>query len=312
MIDWAKYWICDAASVNRIFENEELNFLEAHSTKTGLIYEYPKTAKWKCWEFEIKSHSFLEVSGSLHKHWNKGSNENDFTLRDLYSAIVDFCRFLKVSPYDMTVHNLEFGVNIVPDINASVIMRDIVCYKNRMAKNPIDNENGYFMEFETDEYYLKIYDKGLQAQEVWEMKAGNILRVEVKATNSGFLQFANILSMADLLDPNKLKLLGNRLDRIFKEVVFDDCAIKPNELKKVDSKVYQLLVNPRVWADCRKRKTTTIRAREHRFKEIVAKYGKMQHNSNLSKLVEKKWHQLLSHTTQTKQDIEKYLQSYRL
>ena len=273
MIDWGKYWVRDAALVNRIFANEELDFEESHSTKTGEIKEYPKYAKWKWWEFEMKSPTWLEITGSLHKNWNKGTNGNDFKLPDLFAAISDFCKFLQVSPYDLTVHNLEFGVNIRPTTNASEIMREIICYKNKAPIKAIDNEKGYFIEFEMEDYYFKIYDKGMQSRKVWETEQGNILRVEIKAANSGFLKFANIVSMADLLNPGNLRLLGWKLDNLFKGVVFDDRSIDRDNLSKPDNKVYQLLVNPRVWADNWKNKSTTIRAREKRFRAIVAKYG---------------------------------------
>ncbi len=313
MIDWGKYWTRDAALVNRILANKALDFKESHSTKTGEITEYPKFATWKCWEFEIKSPTWLEVRGSLHKYWNGGaSNENDFKLHDLYVAVANFCKFLQVSPYDLTVHNLEFGVNIRPAVDASAIMRDVVCFKNRMSKNPIDNDKGYFIEFETDEYYFKIYDKGLQAQEVWKKKAGNILRVEVKATNSGFLQFAHIHTMADLLNPGNLQLLGRKLDSVFKHIVFDDDTIDTTTMSAPDKKVYLALINPRIWAKYWKKKTTTIRAREHRFRAIVAKYGAKKHNLTLSKLVHSKWQELLIHTAHTKQEIKKFLKSCKL
>ena len=311
MIDWGKYWIRHSLLIDKIFANEELDFHERLSEKTGVIKEFPKYAKWKVWEFEIKSPKWLEITGSLHKYSNNGTNENDFKFYEMFIAIVELCAFLQVSPYDLTVHNLEFGVNIRPAINASEIMLDIVCFKNRTPMKPIDNENGHFIEFAADEYYLKIYNKGLQAQEVWSKPSGNILRFELKATTSGFLKFANIQTMADLLNPHNLILLGRKLDSVFKQVVFDDNSINQNEMSKPDRKVYQELINPRIWAKYRKHKTSTVRAREYRFNEIVERNGNKKHRLTLSKLINRKWQELTVSTIHLRHEIQKYLKNYR-
>jgi hypothetical protein len=151
----------------------------------------------------------------------------------------------------------------------------------------------------------------LQAQEVWNKQVGNILRIEVKATNSGFLQFAHIHTMADLLNPDKLQLLGTKLDSVFKQVVFDDETIVTKEMSKPDRKVYLELANPRNWTKHFKKKTTTVRTREHRFRAIVAKHGNKKHSLTLSKLVQVKWKELVTHTVDTIQEINKFLNNSR-
>ena len=312
MIDWGKYWITDVVKICRILANHDIAWEGTHSLNTGEVLEYPLKGEWEVWSFEIKSPTWLEVTGSLHKYWNEGTNETDFLYYDLYRAIVRLCSFLQVRPHEMSVHNLEFGVNIRPGINASDIMRDIICYKNRQPLTPIDDEKGYFLEFKTDEYYFKIYDKGKQASEKWKKESGNILRVEIKAINNGYLRFANINTIADLLKPGNLQLLGKKIDNLFRQVVFDDKSINEDDLKKPDRKVYKKLVNPRVWAERRKKKTTTIRAEEHKFRAIVAKYGTHKHNSTLSQQVQEKWQELLTHSDETLQEVTEYLNNCRL
>lgn len=307
MIDWAKYWISNAAIVNRVLSNTQLDFEEGHSTSTGEIKAYPKKTKWNNWEFEVKSPTWLEIRGSLHKYWNSGTNENDFIFRNLFDAVVGICEFLQVKPGDLTVHNLEFGVNIQPEINASKIIREAICFRNRVAINPYDNETAYFTEYMTNEYYFKVYDKGLQARKLWKKEAGNVLRIEIKARNSRFLQFAGIVTMADLLNQTNLLLLGRKLSNTLNTLVFDDDTININDLSIPDRKVYQLLSNPREWAKHRKGKTTTIRAKENRFRAIVAKYGKNKHRASLGKLLRRKCMELTYCSLGLKKEINNYL-----
>jgi hypothetical protein len=311
VIDWGKYWLHNPMLVERVLANPELDFKQVHSTRTGEIMEYPMKAKWKNWEIDIKSSSWMELRGSFHKHWNGGTNENDFTAYDLYIAVADVCDFLQVTPHDLSVHNLEFGLNVSPGINASEIIREILCYKNRMPTIPIDDGRGYFIEFKASDYYLKIYDKGKQSQEVWKLQAGNILRLEVKAMNSGFLEFANITTVADLLNPANLSLLGQKLEGFVKNVVFDDDTIKPTTLSRPDQVVYQQLSNPKVWERNRKKKTSTIRAQERRFKGIVSDSGKKMHSHTITKLVHDKWQQLVLLPEPALSEVKEYLRKCR-
>jgi hypothetical protein len=307
MIDWGKYWLRNPTLIERVLANPELDFEQGHSTRTGEIRAYPMKAIWKSWEIEVKSPSWMELRGSFHKHGNGGTNESDFAAIDLYRAIVDVCGFLQLRPHDLSVHNLEFGLNTRPFINASAIIREIICYRNRMPINPIDDERGYFIEFKTSDYYLKIYDKGLQAQEVWKLQAGNILRVEVKATNRGFLKFARITTVADLLTPANLIRLGRKLNDVVKKVVFDDDTIDPSTLSLPDKKVYQRLSNPKQWVRNRKNKTSTIRAQESRFRSIVSNRGSKKHSHTISKLVHDKWQQLAFIPGSALSEIKEYL-----
>jgi hypothetical protein len=310
MIDWGKYWLRNPTLIGRVLANPELDFEQVHSTRTGEVREYPMKAIWKCWEIEVKSSTWMELRGSFHKHWNGGTNENDFAAIDLYRAVAEVCGFLQVSPYDLSVHNLEFGLNIRPAINASEIIREIICYKNRIPANPIDDNRGYFIEFKMTDCFIKIYDKGKQSQEVWKLHAGNILRIEVKARNSGFLQFAGITTVADLLNPVKLAHLGRKLDYVVKKVVFDDDSIAPAALSLSDKKVYQQLSNPRQWVFNRKNKTSTIDAQERRFNSIVSNSGSKQHSHTISKLVHNMWQELVFLSEPALSEVKEYLKKY--
>lgn len=296
--------------IRQLIANERIDFEGGCNIRTGEVRNYPLIGKWEYWEFEIKSPSWLEIRGSLHKSWNNGTNENDFTYWGLFQSIKMLCEFLQVSPKDITIHNLEFGVNIRPGINASQILKEVICYKNSLPIRPIDNERGFFIEFRVGNYYLKMYDKGLQANANWKINAGNILRFEIKAMNSRFISDANIKTLEHLLCHNNLMLLCEKLYTLFDHLVFDDSTIKPGLLSTVDRKVYDLMCNPKKWIDKKKEKTSTIRAREKRFKGIVEKHGQLKLSSVLVDLIRKKCNELLYVPVEVSKEINDWLQSF--
>ncbi len=311
MIDWCKHWVRNEAGVGLILNNDLINFKGLHWRNTGEIIDYPVYGKWDEWEFEIKSPTWLEMTGSHHKFWNNGTNGNDFFLKDLLSSVIKLCNQLKVNPYNFTTHNIEFGVNIRPKVNASIILQNIICFKNRECIKVI-NEGKYFIEFEMDDYYLKIYDKGLQARTVWGMDIGNVLRFEIKARNSSYPDNAKINTLVDLLNPNKLQILGKKINKVFKSLIFDDPTIDPDIMTPSDKIIYLRYRNPREWLVNGQGKTSTITARENRFREVVAKYGSLNLHNTLSLMIADKWDELLAATPDVLQDIDGFLEHCKL
>lgn len=311
LIDYVKIWVTDCTDITRILANELIEYKGNYSRNTGEILSYPLTGRWNVWEFEIKSATWLQITGSLHKFWNKGTNGNDFYLIDLLTSITDLCNILQINPHNMSLHNLEFGVNIRPDQNASVILQNVICYKNRESIRGI-TEDKFFIEFAMGEYYLKLYDKGKQARKVWGIDIGNVLRVEVKAMNSGYFADAGVKTLADLLNSDNLQVLGKKINKVFRDVVFDDYTITPDAMTVHDQKNYLLLRNPREWTNHRGCKDSTIAAREKRFRAIVGKYGSLNLHNTLSSMIADKWNELLTATPDTLQRIEDYLQHCKL
>ena len=146
LIDFVKIRCEHNADIRRILAKESIEFTGNYNRNTAEISEYPLKGKWNVWDFEIKSPTWIEITGSLHKYWNKGTNGNDFHYPDLLTSIIDLCNELQVNPNEMTLHNLEFGVNIKPAINASKILENVICYKNKKSKTEWDT-GMFFIEF---------------------------------------------------------------------------------------------------------------------------------------------------------------------
>jgi hypothetical protein len=216
----------------------------------------------------------LEITGSIHKYWNGGTNENDFFFSDAIEAIQKFCQDLELNPSLVFVKNLEFGLNLQLAINASEIIDQIICYNNKQPIRPYDSKpHCYFLEFETTEYFLKIYDKGRQYRKMLPNNP-NVLRLEVKAKNSRFLRCANIYTLSDLLQPSNLALLAKKFTTILGGLILDDNTINPKELPLKDRRLYEELSNPRKWFDFRGKTNSGTRKKIKRFKNLVEHYGK--------------------------------------
>lgn len=306
MVDYVKLWIRNRADILRILANHSIDFKFNVKGKTGEILEYPQTCTVSVWEFKLLSPNFLQITGSLHKYWNDGTNWNDFKIENLLTAIIKLCNWLQVNPNNITIHNLEFGVNITPEINATEILKQVICYRNIRAKEEINNKK-YFTEYILGKYILKFYDKGKQARNEWGLNVGNVLRVEVKAMDSSYFSFCNIKNLADLLDTNNHKLLGCKINKVFENVVFDDPTLRVSDMTKSERKVYEKYKNPRVWIANKKNRNSTIVAQENRFRAIVAKYGKWKLHSTIAQMIKDKWSELSTPTTDTISAINDYL-----
>lgn len=307
MIDNVKLRTDFDYAIARISGNNNFNFIGNHIIDTGEKCMLPEKGKWGKFQFIKYNEFMIEIKGSLHNYWNNGTNENDFFIYHLLTAIIDFCNILNVNPYHLTIHNLEFGVNIRPQLNASKIIDNIISYKNKLPIKELKT-NKYFIEFEMCEYYFKIYDKGLQSKEIWGKDIGNVLRIEIKSMTSGFIADANIKTLSDLLNIEKLQVLGKKINKLFKYLVFDDHTIKPDLLSKPDHKNYMLFCNPRTWHKNKNIRTSTIVAKENRFRVIVNKYGTLQLDTTIPNLINEKWNELLTPIDGTIAAINDFLQ----
>jgi hypothetical protein len=291
MTDFGKFWLVNNLLIRGILKNSAITFRGDYDPVTGEAFQYPIRGKYGAWKFFVGSDKFLEITGSLHKYWH-GHNGGDFTKSQLQKAIDKFCKFLNISPTDLSVHNLEFSGNICPLLDATDILSDIVAFKNTNWTRPISDDKGCYLQFPKVDYTFKIYDKARHLAND-RIIIPNTVRIEVKATNSRYLRFANIKTMADLLVEDNLVLLGERLIKEFENVVFDDPGIDLESLSTYDKDIYQKYNNPRAWTITKKKKNSTIRTWETRFKTIIKTYGKYQHSEVLSTMLRGKWGALL-------------------
>lgn len=292
MTDYIKLWVENVAQIEKIYDLSLLDFNGQHSRKTGDIIEYPITCTWDVFKFELKSATRLEITGSLHKYWNKGTNENDFKYTDIKTAIQNFCTDLNLDPKLAKLINLEIGVNVNPVYSASEIIEDLVCYKNERPLRPYEGRKNhfYFIEFKKGDHYLKVYDKGKQYKTV------NTLRIEYKEMRSRALISCGADTLNDLTNIKVLTLLGGKLVQYCKFLVFNDSTLNIEDLSKKDLSKYLIMANPNNWKIKKGEKNSTIYRKEKTFISIVQKYGKRDIYSYIETLVNDKVLELLQNS----------------
>ena len=263
-----------------------------HSSTEGLLKRITGTFSNFKLEYDI-SYQRLEISGSIHKYWNGGTNENDFTFYDSCAAIQLVCQELELEPFLAKLVNLEFGVNLTPVFCASTIIDQIICYNYEPPTRPYRlKSNFYFIEFEHTEYYLKIYDKGKQYR--GKIAAiGNVLRIEAKAIKSRVLtEAAGIATLADLMDLKKMQVLGVKFAKTVTGILFDYDTLKAKELEIKDRRLYKRLINPRQWEKMKGFTNSSTGNKVRRFKHLVENYGQRKIYSLITGAVNEKILQL--------------------
>ena len=283
MYDYLKIWIEHKQDIYNILSHSLLSFTGSYKTDTGEVIEYPKVAIWERFKFKQFSQTRIQITGSLHKYWNNGTNENDFTLDNVNSAIDRFCKMFRIDAMRATIHNLEFGVNINPSFSASEIIEDVICFKNVQPSWPYEgNDNQfYFIEFKRGNNYLKVYDKGKQYKTV------NTLRIEVKSMRSAELKQSGAITLHDLKCKSVFKVLGRKLMQFSSNIIFNDSTIDLNRLTKKENSLYKEMINPRNWI-IKGRKSTTQYRKEIRFIQLVDKYGGRNIYTHIRELVKDK------------------------
>ena len=98
---------------NTICTQVEVN----HSTGEISVGEY----FGKCSQFKIKVYPSgrIQFSGSLHKYYNNGINNSDFTIIQVRQTINSFCELIGIKPEKTFLENLEFGDKLYARTNCS-------------------------------------------------------------------------------------------------------------------------------------------------------------------------------------------------
>ncbi|RYZ89981.1 MAG: HD domain-containing protein, partial [Moraxellaceae bacterium] len=115
-----------------------------------------------------------------------------------------------------------------------------------------------------------------------------ILRFEVKAARSRYLDFAGVRTLHDLLSLKSMQALGVKINQVFSKLVFNDYSIEPLKLSTADRTNYLLMKDPNEWAKHKKHRSSTHRNRESRFLQIVKRHGKNNIQADLQALIAEK------------------------
>lgn len=292
MIDWVKLCLINKQDIEQLLQSDIVPFTSTCSEKTGELFQFPKKGTYKCFEFVLRSPEYLLITGSMHKYHTGGFNNSDFNFYALNQAIDQFCAEIGVNAAHLQIQNIEFGINVETPISATEIIEDVICYKNRLPANPINDNKGYYTQYKLNDYIVKLYDKAKQ----YHMKTP-LLRWEFKAVKQRFVADCGVQFLSDLKDIGNVQALAAKLIACFENLVFDDSSIIPQQLTKREMRLYEKWQNPKIWAKLKGGKKSADYANARRFKGIVSKHGKYAHFDSLKALIVGKCREL---TTEVK------------
>ncbi|MBE7687845.1 hypothetical protein F6A46_06300 [Tenacibaculum finnmarkense genomovar ulcerans] len=157
----------------------------------------------------------------------KGFNGNDFTLFQIVEVRKYLELLLDCEPEQMKFLNIEFGYNLQLDFKCNLFLKGLLMYQGSKVLNPL--RTAY--KFVFDAYELKYYDKGKQYKMV-----GNILRVELKYSESRFFKKFGIETFSDV-NANTLTTATERLifhldKTLYYDYTIDTTLLKPLNVRK--------------------------------------------------------------------------------
>jgi hypothetical protein len=302
-------------NLDRIRNHSQLTFKKAIVTNTGEIIElkYPQ-AEYKGLIFTDKI-SHIEMAGSLHKFANDGlHNHNDFFVKQIRDIIYLLCTEFGITACLTRLTNLEIGINILFDYDPNVILRSVIMHKGESFTFQ-KSLNKQYRECEHSQFYIKIYNKGLQFG-----LTDNVIRIEVKYRKMETLNKLGIKVLGDLMNEVKLQKLANLLLSVYEDIIMGDCTIIPKELESDDQLLYANGHNPEWWKTIKpdsknfqggtsnkefRTKDKQYYRELNRFQDLLKKNGATTRKEELRKLMEDKFEQCLKLTSKSEQNCLK-------
>ena len=283
MIDYVNLEINSKSVAEALRLNPELVFKTEVVNATG--EETKQIAKYRGLEFFIYPNNKIVIEGSIHKYKNEGEhNFDDFSIYHLSESINEICEKFSFDPREAIIHGLEFGVNIITEIDPTNILKMIVCHGNKSVNTMTVKGAGKGIVCERTNNRVKIYNKSLHYKQ-----RENILRIEDKIIRMRYIKDLNIKCLHDLTKPNKLIQLGKILNEMFEKVIIHE-PIKIESLTKPELKLYDNCGNPRFW-------TGLNRSQRHKkliqYNRLIENKSLLNLKQTLSNQVAEKWQELL-------------------
>ncbi|MEG0926328.1 hypothetical protein [Chryseobacterium sp.] len=258
MIDFIKTYTKTKESLeNKIKSYEDSETICNLDFGTGEI-KYPCRRYYENIEVRITNVSGF-VKNSMHKYFNLkngfgDNNYTDFYYPDIMTSFEQLQADLDEDISDYSVTNLEFGLNIQTSLSPKYMLDNNILMYNFDEFNQKDTfkGKGMYKQYNRSEYYVKIYDKGLQYKLDY-----NLLRVEIKVTDSKLLKKRfGIHTVRDIYDKNKLELMFNFLLECFDEVNIID-SLATQEIRGEEKTVIELGKSPHYWREIKNSKSSS-------------------------------------------------------
>lgn len=189
----------------------------------------------------LVGYSSLHIVISPHYHFNNYlHNGNDFTPQQCIKTLIEILQYISIKPHDfdaLKVVNIEFGLNIIPEIDIQNLINNILYYKKTPFKIPEPKNQFSKRSDNTKNKYLKAYAKGLQFADSPQFRINlNTFRFEVKSKKSFNIKKYGIDDVTDLLKIEIYQRLGQELlnewdNVLLTNVTPDFSTLKPDEVR---------------------------------------------------------------------------------
>jgi predicted nucleic acid-binding Zn ribbon protein len=208
-----------------------------------------KKAHYNGLDFIIEPKGKMKVKGSIHKFFNDGEHNADrFTYENFQEAISRLSEF-GIVPETTLLRGFELGLNLdttKTKINTKAFLDSILyCRGVEPSDMEINGKTGYGYNYKTTNIWYKFYDKAEQSYTKTEL-----LRIETKVTRMRAVQKYGLVTLADLLNKEKLaKVITDKYLKFIDETIYFEWDQIPTTRKipnKHKSK-FKDLRNPAWW-----------------------------------------------------------------
>jgi hypothetical protein len=295
--------------------NELLSPIGEYDTNTGEVVSQITTSSYGGMKI-VHGVNNTFIRNSIHKH-HHGNNGVDFTFAEFVDASIKLFEDQELNPYEVKVRSFEFGVNIpLPtEIKSYKFLRHCKTFKGKtISGKRFRDTNALNIDIDTQNYTLKLYQKGMQLLKEVKGINPNLLRAELHVDRMAYCQEVGITSntpFADLLDPSKAFKLIKLLRQEFDKVVFYDWTIDRRQMTKPERQIFNNWKDPVYIEDLA---TNNQRKYKHElviFKRISIEYSNENIKETVWYLIEKKWSEIWQIDKKTCAKIHAFLSKYQ-
>ena len=218
MIDFFRV-VLDADTIARLLADPRFDFRCKVSEQTGEIQLFPKVATLLNLTIILRSESYGELFGSLHKFANDGVNYTDFSFCSVAAAIHRLRDEYGIDIDQAKLRNLEAGVNLenLP-VATKTFIRSVLTHRGKaFHKMRTKGLTSIGIELYHQRYAIKVYDKAKQCNLPY-----SLLRFEVKHTKMEDLKRLGVVNLSDLTKHSTLAALGSIVLRRFDELLISE------------------------------------------------------------------------------------------
>ena len=265
-LDYVKFQLINYT--DDLMNNDFLKFMPVYKN-TYINHHF---AEYENIIFKIYNSGSIYISGSLHKFYNNGKhNSNDFNSKAFKDVLNDFQNKFNITPQNLRILGLEFGVNIEPILKTDTILNNILQHKRIDFENNIKSRYGNYLQAKHSNFILKIYNKAKQYQLEKE-----VLRIEVKQCNWSEYRKRGLNTLQDFIGFDK-KLFVETLINKWNEVIFY------NPLNKSDNK-WNKYNNVNFWRELKEKSNTTYSKHVKKLR-IINNQCEIDIQYNISQLI---------------------------